>query len=109
MLMLKGPANERGESPAAVLLITNSPQMFDSLFNCLHMAEHHRGARFQSELVRDLHHLEPLVAVYLYGEIFCRTRSTRISPPPPGIDPSPAFLNCEITSRSGIPKVSAKC
>src|SRR5437667_97028 len=29
MLRLKGPANERGESPAAVLLITNSPQMFD--------------------------------------------------------------------------------
>ena len=33
-----------------------------------------------------------------------RTRSTRISPPPPGIEPSPASLNCEITSRSGIPK-----
>ena len=47
--------------------------------------------------------------VIFKGEIFLRTRSTKISPPPPGIDPSPAFLNSEITSRSGIRKVSAKC
>jgi hypothetical protein len=43
------------------------------------------------------------------GEIFFRTRSTSISPPPPGIEPSPAFLNSEIASRSGIRNVSAKC
>ena len=43
------------------------------------------------------------------GAMRLRTRSTRISPPPPGMEPSPAALNSEITSRSGILKTSAKC
>ena len=30
-------------------------------------------------------------------------------PPPPGIEPKPASLNCQITSRNGIRNVSAKC
>ncbi len=32
--------------------------------------------------------------LHLSGEIRSRTRSTRISPPPPGIEPNPASLNC---------------
>ena len=37
-----------------------------------------------------------------------RTRSTRISPPPPGTEPRPASLNLAITSRIGILNTSAK-
>src|SRR5438445_2184465 len=63
MLRLKGPANERSKTAAAILLITNSLQMLDAIFDRLHVTEHHRGARFQSELMRHLHHLQPFVAV----------------------------------------------
>src|SRR5205085_11940854 len=63
MLRLKRPANKSGEPATSVLLISNSLQMFDPLLHRLDMAEHHRRARFQSQLVRDLHHFEPLLAV----------------------------------------------
>src|SRR5437773_9963948 len=66
MLRLKSPADEGGESAAAVLLFTNALQMLDPVFNRLHMTEHHCGARSQSELVRDLHHFQPLIAVNFY-------------------------------------------
>src|SRR5439155_25562888 len=63
MLRLKRPADERRKSTAAVLLIANAPQMFDPLFNTFHVSKHHRRAGFQSELVRCLHYLQPLIAV----------------------------------------------
>jgi hypothetical protein len=62
---LKCPANESGESAARVLLIAQALQVLDAIFDCLHVTEHHRRARFQSELMRDLHHFQPLVAVDL--------------------------------------------
>src|SRR5882724_9130447 len=64
MLRLKGPANERSEATTAILLSPNPLQMLDSIFDRLHVTEHHRGAGFQSELMRHLHHLQPFVAVY---------------------------------------------
>ena len=39
--------------------------MFDPIFNRLHVSKHHRRARFQSELMRDLHHFQPAVTVDL--------------------------------------------
>ena len=65
VLRLKCPADERGESAAAVLLVANALQMLDPVSDSLDVAEHHGGARFQPELVRNLHHLQPLVAVDL--------------------------------------------
>src|SRR6266481_1854309 len=59
----KCSANECREPAAPALLFANPSQMLDSIFNRLHMPEHHRRARFQSELMRDLHHLQPFVAV----------------------------------------------
>ena len=38
--------------PLAILLIAQALQMFDPIFDRLDMAEHHRRARFQAELVR---------------------------------------------------------
>src|SRR5260370_38830232 len=63
MLRLNRPADEGGESAAAVLLFTNALQMLDPVFNRLDMTEHHCGARSHSELPCDLHHLRPLAAV----------------------------------------------
>src|SRR5205809_6607126 len=63
MLRLKRPADKGGESAAAILLITDALQMLDPVFNRLDMTEHHRRARSQPELVRDLHHFQPLIAV----------------------------------------------
>src|SRR5436309_640526 len=63
MLRLKRPADKSSESPAAILLITDTLQMLDPFFNRLDMTEHHRRARSQPELVRDLHHFQPLIAV----------------------------------------------
>src|ERR1044072_2472794 len=63
MLRLKRPADERCKSTAAVLLIANTLQMFEPLFNGFHVSKHHRRARFQSELVGYLHYLQPLIAV----------------------------------------------
>src|SRR5260370_5107322 len=63
MLRLKRPADEGGESAAAVLLFTNGLQMLDPVYTRLDMTEHHCGARSQSELVCELHHFQPLVAV----------------------------------------------
>ncbi len=37
-----------------------------------------------------------------------RTRCTRISPPPPGIESSPAFTSSRITSRASIRKTCEK-
>src|SRR5919106_449330 len=70
MLGLKRPADERGEPAAAILLFANALQMLDALLDCLDVAEHHRGTRFQSELVRNLHHFQPLVAVDLQWRNF---------------------------------------
>ena len=63
MLRLKGPADKRSKSTAAVLLIANAPQMFDAVVDCLDVTEHHRSARVQTQLMRDLHHLQPFIAV----------------------------------------------
>src|SRR5439155_5011767 len=57
------PADESGESAARVLLIAQTLQMLDAIFDCLYVAEHHRRARLQSELMRDLHHFEPFGGV----------------------------------------------
>ena len=65
VLRLKCPANESGESAALVLLIAQALQMFDAVFDRLDMTEHHRRARFQSELVRYLHHFQPTITVDL--------------------------------------------
>src|SRR6266508_5754386 len=70
MLRLKCPADERSEPAAAVLLVANAPQMLDPILDCLDVAEHHGGARLQSELVRNLHYLQPLVAVDLQRRNF---------------------------------------
>src|SRR4029078_2635964 len=63
VLRLKGPANERSEPTAAILLIANPLQMFDAIFEGFDVAKNHGSARFQSELMCDLHYLEPLVTV----------------------------------------------
>src|SRR6266550_2556368 len=65
MLRLKRPADKRAEPAAAVLLVANALQMLDPILDCLDVAEHHGGARFQSELVRNLHYFQPLIAVDL--------------------------------------------
>src|SRR4029434_2340173 len=70
MLRLKRPTDERGEPAAAVLLVANALQMLYPILDCLDVAEHHGGARFQSELVRNLHHLQPLIAVDLQWRNF---------------------------------------
>ena len=44
----------------SILLIAEPLQMFDPLLDALDVAEHHRRARFQSQLVRCLHDFEPL-------------------------------------------------
>src|SRR5215813_13079137 len=62
-MRLKGPADERHESTAAVLLIANTLKMFDPLFNGFHVSKHHRRTRLQSQFVCGLHHLQPLIAV----------------------------------------------
>ena len=74
VLRLKRPANERGEAAAAVLLIANALQMLDPIFDRLDVAEHHRRARFQSQLMRDLHHFQPLVAVDFQAAKFFSAR-----------------------------------
>ena len=62
---LEGPADERGEAAGGVLLIAQALQMFDAIVERLDVAEHHRRARIQAELVRDRHDFEPLVALAL--------------------------------------------
>jgi len=63
VLGLKRLANKCRKPAAPVLLFANASQMLDSIFDRLHMPEHHGRARFQSQLVRDLHHLQPFVAI----------------------------------------------
>src|SRR6266496_435545 len=70
MLRLKRPADERGEPAASILLFANALQMLDPILDCLDVAEHHGGTRFQSELMRNLHHLQPLVAIDLQWRNF---------------------------------------
>src|SRR4051812_27152602 len=63
VLRLKRPANEGRESTALVLLVPQPPEMLDPVLDRFDMAEHHRGARFQTELVRRLHHFKPRVGI----------------------------------------------
>ena len=46
--------------------------------------------------------------IALSGEMRWRTRSTRISPPPPGIEPRPAALKSEMIFSSGSLNTSRK-
>ena len=46
----------------------------------------------QAQAVGRVHDLQPLVAGHLWGEICRRTRSTRISAPPPGMELRPASI-----------------
>ena len=77
--------------------------MLDPLLQGLDVAEHHRGrrdrrpARARPDGRRASRRSGPCPLV-----IALRTRSTRISPPPPGRLPSPASLSCARTSFSGI-------
>src|SRR5262245_24511383 len=63
VLWLKRPANERSKPAAGVLLVAQPLQVLDAILDRFDVAKHHRRTRFQSELVRHLHDLEPLVAL----------------------------------------------
>src|SRR2546423_3332649 len=63
VVRLKRPADKRGESAASVLLFAQTAQMLDPVLDSFHMAEHHRRARFQSELMRDLHYFQPRIRI----------------------------------------------
>src|SRR5262249_31871299 len=65
MLGLKCPANKSRKPAACCLLIAQTLQVFDPVLDRFHVAEHHRCTRFQSELMRNLHHLEPFIAIAL--------------------------------------------
>src|SRR5678816_1092818 len=63
VLRLKRPADERGKPAARVLLVAQPLQVLDAILDRFDVAKHHRRARLQAELVRHLHHLEPLIAL----------------------------------------------
>ncbi len=47
-------------------------------------------------------------AVAFFGQMICRTRSERISAPPPGSESRPASLRISSTSRMDFPVILAK-
>ena len=59
--VLKSPADECGEAASFVLLNAQAIQMLDAIFERFDVAEHHRAARIQPQLVRDVHDLQPRV------------------------------------------------
>src|SRR5215472_1609129 len=77
MLGLEGPTNERRERGRsysvtvagklrlpllrAVLLSPDALQMFDAVLDRLYMPEHHGGRRMQSEPMRNIHDLKPII------------------------------------------------
>ena len=63
VLRLKRPADECGKPTARVLLVAQPLQVLDAILDRFDVAKHHRRTRLQAELVRHLHHLEPLVAL----------------------------------------------
>ncbi len=84
VLRLKRPADERGEAAAPVLLLANALQMLDAILNRLHVTEHHRRARVQSQLVRHLHHFQPLIGVNLQRRNFLAHPIDQDFPAPAG-------------------------
>ena len=48
-------------------------------------------------------------AVAFFGQMIFRTRSERISAPPPGSEESPASCRAASTSLTLLPVISAKC
>jgi len=92
--------------PPPVLLIADSLQMLDPFFDRFDVTEHHRGARFQTELNARPASLQPLVAVNFQRRNFLAHAIDQNFAAAAGMDPSPAFLNSAITSRSGIRNVS---
>ena len=91
---LERPADERREAAGLVLQLPQALEVLDALGAGLDVAEHHRAGRPAAELVPDAMDFEPFVGQALVDrDAPARTRSTRISPPPPGRLPMPAALS----------------
>ena len=102
MVGLERPADERGEAAGLVLQLAEALEVLDPLGQRLDVAEHHRGrcCGRRARARRDGRSSQSSVRT-LPRVIALRTRSTRISPPPPGRLPRPAAFSRSSTVRSG--------
>ena len=111
LLVLEVPAEERGEAAAS----RPADRAASAGAGCdrrrrVGGAVHHRRARAQAHVVRDAHDVEPLSLVHLALAILRRTRSTRISAPPPGTESRPAACKpLEHRARRGRSSSRAMC
>ena len=101
MLGLERPADKGRKAAGLVLQLANALEMLDPLGERLDMAEHHRGRRSPPSSCQTRRTLSQSSVSTLPRVIALRTRSTRISPPPPGRLPSPASFSRSSTSGSG--------
>ena len=83
-----------GRSIAAILPLTGRARGGGSRSAiAFDVAEHHRRRRVHAEFVRDVHRRQPRVRIALAeADLAAHGRSAKISPPPPGIESSPASL-----------------
>ena len=96
-------------NPVDLVLLGAQPfQVFDAVLDGLDVAEHHGGRGIQAQPVRRIHDASQSSLIALSGEMRWRTRSTRISPPPPGMEPRPAARKSAMIFSSGSWKTSAE-
>lgn len=101
MFGLKGPADEGGLKPlVSSCKVRKALEMFDAFFERLDMAEHHGGRADSAQFMPGAVTLSRSSVMTLPRVISPRTRSTRISAPPPGKLPKPACFSRSSTSRN---------
>ncbi len=97
--------DEGEEAAGLVLLVAQPQQVVDPLLVGLDVAVEHRAVGRDAEAMRGVVRLEPVVRVLLAGgDRACRTRSAKISAPPPGSEPSPASCSSRSTSSWDSPE-----
>lgn len=108
MSRMKREEHERLEAARLILDITDREEMLQPFFDGFHMAVHHRSIRAEPRLCAVFIVSIHSAAVAFFGQMICRTRSDRISAPPPGRLSSPASCRCSSTSRIDLPVICAK-
>jgi hypothetical protein len=90
---VEGQRDEGLEAACLVLQLAQLEQMVDAVLFGLDVAVEHRAVRLQAQLVRFagvLSHSSPSI---LWSQMMRRTRSLKISAPPPGSECMPASLD----------------
>ena len=101
---MKRERDERLESAGLVLQRARAHHVIDALFHRLDVPVEHRDVGAQPEAMRDaMDRRDTDRAPHLSWQIFLRTRSAKISAPPPGSESSPASMSSRSTCSSVIP------